>query len=384
MTISSPWRSAPANSCVAALLLLASTASAQSPTRRAITARLDSVVSAFSRAGDFSGVVLVADHGRVVYRTARGLADREWNVPISPDAVFRIGSTTKQFTAMLVLTLVEDGHLRLDGHISDYLADYPRAQGERITIRQLLSHTSGIPEYVSRDSFFTKYAPAPNTPTDLMARFSLLPLDFEPGAQWDYSNSNYVVLGAIIERVTGKPYADVLQDRIAGPLHLASLAVDDGAVIPHRAVGYFHFGPSYQQEAHVDPSSAFGAGFLRITAADLLRWEQSLYHGGVLRDSALAAQMFTPVIETGTPLGGYGFGYFIGKQKLGGKEVLVEQHGGTISAFVTGLWRMPDDHRTVIVLSNLRSPRTTELVAAVADAFYRTMPAGSARVAALH
>jgi len=356
------------------LLLLAPSARAQALSDAA-RARLDSVVDAYVAAGAFTGVVAIGDHGRMVYQAVRGDADREWHVPLAPDAVFRIGSTTKQFTAALVLTLVEEGRVRLDGHVADYLPDYPRPQGERITIHHLLTHTSGIPEYVGRDDFFRVSAPAPHTPADLVARFANLPLEFEPGSRWSYSNGNYVLLGAIVERVTGQSYAQALRARITEPLGLRDTGVDaDSAVLPRRVRAYFADGGTVMNEAHVDASSAFGAGFLHSTARDLLAWDAALADGRPFHDPATAARLVTPYVETGTPLGGYGYGWFIGPQTLGGRTVRVIQHGGTISGFVTGFWRMPDDGRAVVVLANTRAAATMGLVAALADALYGGHP----------
>lgn len=338
--------------------------------------RLDSIVTAFADTRDFSGVVLVADHGRVIYQNAVGWANREWRIPMTADAVFRIGSTSKQFTAALVLGMVEDHRLDLDRHIRDYLPGYPKAQGDRVTLRQLLSHTSGIPEYVTRDHFFEKVAPAPSTPEELMDRFSHLPLQFQPGARWSYSDANYVVLAAILEKVSGRPYADLIQSRIAIPLGMTTLAVDDDAVVPYRAQGYYRADSVVLVEPYVHPSAAFGAGALRLSARDLLTWDQALYTGRMFRDTLTAALLSHPVITTNTPLGDYGFGVFIGDQQLGGKTVRVIQHGGVIAGFVTGFWRMPAERRTVIVLSNLHGARTVQVVGAVADGVYRELSGG--------
>ena len=141
-------------------------------------------------------------------------------------------------------------------------------------------------------------------------------------------------------------------------------------MVGRRAFGYFNFGGTVTVEAHVDPSSAFAAGWLRLNADDLLKWDQALYLGTIFHDSATAGEMVVPRIATGTPLGSYGFGFFVGTERLGGRQVPVIQHGGTISGFVTGFWRMPDERRSVIVLSDRRSERTTDLVGALAAALY--------------
>jgi len=375
MMRSSPRPSVAARLAVACTLLLSAPGARAQALAAATRARLDSVVDAYARAGAFTGVVAIGDHGRVVYQAVRGDADREWRVPLSADAVFRIGSATKQFTAALVLTLVEEGRVRLDGRVADYLPDYPRPQGGRITLHHLLTHTSGIPEYVGRDDFFRVSAPAPHTPADLIARFAGLPLEFEPGSRWSYSNSNYVLLGAIVERVTGESYAQALRARITGPLGLRDTDVDvDSALLPRRVRAYFAEGGRVVNAPHVDASSAFGAGFLHATARDLLAWDAALAEGRPFRDRATAAKLVTPYVATGTPLGGYGYGWFIGPQTLGGRTVQVVQHGGTISGFVTGFWRMPEDRRAVVVLANTRAAETTGLVGALADALYGGHP----------
>jgi CubicO group peptidase (beta-lactamase class C family) len=341
-------------------------------TIRAQPARLDSVVSAAVSAGDFAGVVLVADKGRVVYERAAGEANREWHVPNTVDTRFRIASTTKQFTAALVLRLVEDGKLRLDGRVVDYLPDYPRPQGERVTLRHLLTHTAGLPDYPHLPGFYEHEAAREHTTAELLALFDSLPLAAEPGAKWDYSNSDYVVLGAVIERVTGQRYADALRARLLDPLGLRDTGYDEGGpILERRAAGYLRTDGRVVNAPYIDPSSVFAAGMLYSTAHDLLRWATLLREGRVFRDSASARAMFTPHADTGLPLGGYGFGVFVGTQTLGGRPVRVIQHGGTINGFTTGFWRMPDDDRVVVVLDNTMSPKTPTLTAALAEALYR-------------
>lgn len=346
--------------------LAASSASAQP-----VAARLDSVVEAAARAGTFSGVVLVADRGSVVYERAVGEANREWHVPNTPTTRFRIASATKQFTAALVLRLVEDGKLRLDARVSDYLPDYPRPQGARVTLRHLLTHTAGLPEYARLPGFYEREAPRAHTTAELLALFDSLPLAFEPGAKWSYSNADYVVLGAIVERVTGERYADALRTRLLAPLGLHDTGYDDAEpLVERRAAGYMRTPTGIVNAPYIDASTVFAAGMLYSTARDLLRWATLLRDGKVFRDPASARAMFTSHADTGLPLGGYGFGVFVGTQPLGGRAVRVIQHGGTINGFTTGFWRMPDEDRVVVVLDNTMSERTPALTAALAAALY--------------
>ena len=374
-----PHRSAPARSSAARALLLAcawpalagpAAAQQAGPTDPRVR-RLDSLVSAAAAAGELSGVVLVGERGRVLYERAVGEANREWHVPNNMATRFRIASTTKQFTAALVLRLAEEGKVRLDGRIVDYLPDYPRPQGERITLRHLLSHTSGLPDYPRLPGFYERAATRAHTARELLALFDTLPLAFAPGARWDYSNSGFVVLGAIVERVTGEPYAVALRRRLLEPLGLRETAFDNPAdVVERRASGYVRTPEGVVNAPYIDPSTVFAAGMLRSTAGDLFRWAEALRAGRVFRDSASARAMFQPTVQTGLPPGGYGFGVFVGEQTLGGRKRAVVQHGGTIHGFTAGFWRMPAEGRVVVVLDNTMSHAVPKLVAALADATY--------------
>lgn len=353
---------------------IAATAGAQRATARqpAMRARLARVVKAYHDAGRFDGAVLVARGGVVLYEGGVGEANREWHTPNAPAVPYRIASTTKQFTAALVLRLVEEGKLRLDGRIVDYLPGYPRPQGEQVTLHHLLSHSSGIPNYVAVPGFYRDVGPRPHTPAELVAMFSARPLAFAPGTRWDYSNSNYVLLGAIVERVTGETWADALRARVLAPLGLADTDADDGVrVVPRRASGYLRDDDGRLVNAiRVDPSNVYAAGILRATVRDLFRWSEALRAGRVVRDTALAARLTTPHVATGTPLGGYGYGVFVGDQTLGGHTVRVVQHGGTIPGFTAGFWRIPADGVTIVVLANVMGPGATELTRALAETLY--------------
>ena len=317
----------------------------------------------------------MADHGAVVYEHAFGDANREWHVPNTIATRFRIASTTKQFTAALVLRLVEQGKLRLDAHIADYLPDYPPPQGRQITLEELLTHSSGLPDYPHLPRFYEDQAARSHTTPELLALFDSLPLEFTPGSKWSYSNSGYVVLGAIIERVTGTTYAKALRELLLTPLGLGDTGFDDPAdVIERRAAGYLRTPEGVQNAPYIDPSAVFSAGMLRSSAHDLLRWAELLRSGRVFRDSATAAMMVAPHIQTGLPLGAYGFGVFVGTRSLGGRSVTVIQHGGTINGFTTGFWRMPEQDRVVIVLDNGMSHEIPALTAALAAVLYGGHP----------
>ena len=336
--------------------------------------RLADLVAAYHRAGRFDGAVLVAERGHVLYEGAVGDANREWHVPNTPDTRFRIASTTKQFTAALVLRLAEEGMLRLDAPVTTYLPDYPRPQGEQVTLHHLLSHSSGIPNYVAVPGFYDGIGRTPRTPTQVVALFDSLPLHFTPGARWEYSNSNYVLLGAIVERVTSLAWRDALHRWVLDPLGLRDTDDEDEAsIVARRAEGYLRADSATIRAPFVDPSMIYAAGNLRSTVRDLYAWHRALHEGRVFRADS-SARMFSGHVETETGLGRYGYGVFVGTQTLGGRAVRVIQHGGTIPGFVAGFWRMPDDDRVVIALDNGMHQATSAMVRDLAEILYGGTP----------
>ncbi len=354
------------------LLAIAAPAAAQAPAppADARVARIDSLVRAFHAVGRFSGAVLVGEGGRVLFEGGAGEANREWHLPNGPAVRFRIASTTKQFTAALVLQLWEEGRLELDAPVGRYLPEYPRPQGDRVTLHHLLTHSSGIPDYVGLPGFYATIARREHTPAELVALTSALPLEFEPGSRWSYSNSGYVLLGLVIERVTGKPYERVLRERILDPLGLADTGYDrPDEVVERRASGYVAVEGGYANAPFLDPSVVYSAGMLRSTVRDLFRWDGALRAERVFRRPATAARMFTGHVATGAPPGPYGYGWFVGENTFAGRKVGVVQHGGTIPGFTAGFWRM-DDGRVVVVLDNTMSPAVAEMQKAIAEIVY--------------
>jgi CubicO group peptidase (beta-lactamase class C family) len=197
--------------------------------------------------------VLVADGGKVIYKKGFGMANMEWEIPNQTDTKFRIGSVTKQFTATLVLQLTEEGKIKLDGKITDYLPDYRKDTGDKVTIHHLLNHTSGIPSYTGLPGFFQNESRNPYGVKEFVKKFASGDLEFEPGSKFSYNNSGYFLLGAIIEQVTGKPYARVLQERIFDPLGMKDTGYDDDAPLPIRRVRF------------IRPSKTFTNGTSRST-----------------------------------------------------------------------------------------------------------------------
>lgn len=201
------------------LLLLQSQVFAQDK-----TAKIDEVMRLSHSYGQFNGAVLVAESGRVIYRKGFGLANMEWNISNEPDTRFRLGSITKQFTAMLILQLAEQGKIKLDGKLSDYLPDYRKDTGGRITIHQLLNHTSGIPSYTSLPGFIADQSRDPYAVDAFIKKYASRDLEFEPGSKYSYNNSGYFLLGAIIEKITGKTYEQALKESILDPLGMKNIS----------------------------------------------------------------------------------------------------------------------------------------------------------------
>src|SRR4028119_1902180 len=201
--------------------------------------RIDEYMTRANKLRQFNGAVLVAENGKVIYKKGLGLANMEWNVPNETDTKFRLGSITKQFTATLIMQLVEQGKLKLDGKLSEYLPDYRKDVGDKVTIHHLLTHTSGIPSYTSLPNFMAEVSRNPFTPVEFVKNYASGDLEFEPGAKFRYNNSGYFLLGAIIEKVHGKPYEQVLKENVFEPLGMNNSGYDHhDAVLPKRASGY--------------------------------------------------------------------------------------------------------------------------------------------------
>src|SRR5688572_10931976 len=327
------------------MIAFTSMASAQDKAKQ-----IDELMRRYVDNGQFNGTVLVTDNGKLVFKKGYGLANMEWNIPNEPDHKFRLASLTKQFTAMLIMQLVEQGKLRLDGKITDYLADYPKAAGDKITLHHLLTHTSGIPNYSDLPDYRTfernRYKPA-----DLIKKFSELPLTFEPGSAFAYSNSGYILLGAIVEKVTGKPYEKVLQENIFTPLQMHNTGYDVSyKVLPKRASGYQRWNLVYQNASYMDMSIPYAAGALYSTAEDLALWDQALYTDKLLSASSKAI-LFTPYKN------GYAYGWGVGKMQVGQLKDSIEmmQHMGAINGFNSSLIRIPKNKQLVVLLDNTGS-----------------------------
>jgi CubicO group peptidase (beta-lactamase class C family) len=308
------------------------------------TARMDQIVQSYVADHHFMGTVLVARGGEVMLHKGYGFANLEWNVANTTNTKFRLGSVTKQFTAASILLLEERGKLSINDPVKKYLPDAPAAW-DKITIYHLLTHTSGIPNFTSFPDY-RKLEPFAATPAELVARFRDKPLDFQPGEQWSYSNSGYVLLGYLIEKISGRTYEIFVRENIFKPLNMEETGYDsNSAVIPHRAAGYEYDHNTFQNAGFIHMSIPHGAGALYSTTGDLLKWEQGLFGGKVLQSASLE-KMITPFKNN------YAFGLAV--ETTAGHKVIA--HGGGIEGFNTQLEYYPEDKLTVVVLRNVTGP----------------------------
>ena len=325
----------------AACVLACVTALAQTTDSAAVKLRLLQVATSYTAGNAFMGTVLVAEGDHILLDQGYGMANLEWNIPNAPDVKFRLGSLTKQFTATLILLLQQDGKLHIEDPVGKYLPDAPK-NWEKITLANLLGHTSGIPNFTN-DKDFATWGMSKHTTAEEIAFFRDKPLDFEPGSKFTYSNSNYEVLGAVIEKVSGEKYGDLLRKRIFDPLGMKDTGLDsDELILPKRAQGY---SPGKDGLVHARSESMtvpWAAGSIYSTTRDLLRWERALFGGKVLNDASLAAM-------TTAGKGDYGLG--VGVVQQSGVKVI--QHGGGIEGFNTQLAYVPHKKITVVVLSNV-------------------------------
>ena len=306
-------------------------------------ARMDQIVQTYVANHTFMGTVLVARGDQVLFSKGYGSADLEWDVPNSPNTKFRLGSVTKQFTAASILLLEERGKLSVNDPVKKYIPDAPAAW-EKITIYHVLTHTSGIPNFTSFPEY-PKLEPFATTAPQLVALFRDKPLDFEPGEKWNYSNSGYVLLTYLIEKITGGSYETFVRENIFTPLGMKDSGYDsNSAIILHRASGYAPVPGKNQFEnaGFVHMTIPQGAGGLYSTTEDLLKWEQGLFGGKVLK-TASVEKMTTPFKNN------YAFGLQV--NTVGGRKII--DHAGGIEGFNTQLSYYPEDKLTVVVLSNV-------------------------------
>lgn len=304
-----------------------------------LASKFDEYLGAAARLG-FTGSVLVARDGQVVFSKGYGMANAEWDTPNTPQTKFRLGSVTKQFTAASILLLQERGRLGVRDPICKFFDSCPEAWKE-ITIHHLLTHTTGIPNFTSFPDY-RKTMTIPVTMESLVARFKDKPLDFKPGEKMSYSNSGYVALGHIIERVAGEFYERFVQQNIFDPLKMTGSGYDHHAtVLRNRATGYSSRDGKRTNSEHLDMTIPHAAGALYSTVEDLFVWNEALFSDKLLAAASREAMM---TVDKNN----YGYGLTVNQQH--GRKIVA--HGGGINGFSTILARFPEEHVTVAVLRN--------------------------------
>lgn len=324
-------------------------------------AKVDEFIKAEMQKQKIPGVsVAVIRNGEIIHVKGYGYANVEHQVPVKPETIFQSGSVGKQFTAMAIMILVEDGKLGLDDKINKYFTDAP-SEWSNITVRHLLTHTSGMQGYPEDLDFRADY-----TEDSLYKRIKTVPLAFQPGEKWAYSNLGYVMLGILINKVSGKFYGDFLKERVFTPLAMATARIiTEYDIVPNRAAGYLLMNGELKNQRWVSPTiNTTADGSLYLTALDMAKWEAGLNAGKLLKKENYNA-MWTPVKLNSGKTHPYGFGWAI--NSINGKQLI--EHGGTWQGFKTTITRYPEKKLTVIVFANLREAVPEKLARGILEMY---------------
>jgi CubicO group peptidase (beta-lactamase class C family) len=352
---------------------------------------IDAIFSPLDSVDAPGAAVLVVDNGKIAFRRGYGLTDLREMQPIDAKTNFRLASFTKQFTAMCIMLLVHDGKLHYDDHLTDIFAEFP-AYGKTITIRNLLNHTSGLPDY--EDLYMKKY---PKTPEDKIPQIhdaEVLKLleeqtsgRFPAGTKWEYSNSGYVVLGLIVEKVSGKSFGEFLRERIFTPLKMkTTLAYENGKnKVPNRAYGHTREKDGWRETDQSPTSATLGDGGIYSSIDDLAKWDRALREHTLLSEAEMqfALQPVRPTggsaqSEDGKPVS-YGFGWFLDPY-YDHKRMW---HDGETIGFRTTIQRFTTDKLAIIVLANRTDIDPEQMALKVADLYLLTGPRKKHKPAAL-
>ena len=324
-------------------------------------AKVDDFIKSEMQKQEIPGVSLaVVKNGQIILAKGYGLANVELEVPVKPETVFQSGSVGKQFTATAVMMLVEAGKINLDDKINKYFTDAPETW-KNITVRNLLTHTSGLGDYPEDFDFRRDYKE-----DDLYKIIKAVPLDFQPGEKWQYSNLGYVLLGILIHKVTGKFYGDFLRERIFQPLGMTTARIiSESDIVPNRAAGYQIVSGELKNQDWVAPSlNTTADGALYLTSLDMAKWDAALY-GEKLVQKASLDEMWSPVKLNDGKTYPYGFGWALGE--VNGHRIV--EHDGAWQGFKSSIVRFPNDKLTVIIFANLAQARPGRLAHGVAGIY---------------
>ncbi|UTW58072.1 beta-lactamase family protein [Kordiimonas sp. SCSIO 12603] len=315
---------------------------------------LNKIIQTITNNNNFHGTILVADNGKITHKAGYGFANMEWEIPNSSDSNFYIASLSKSIVAALMVKMAEAGELKLDDTITDHLPGFPADYAKDVTLQHLLTHTSGIPNYIEFEGWFTGKFRGAISKEEFHKTIASYPLKFPIGTDKHYSNSNYYILGSIIEEVTGKSFSAVMQERVFEPLDMVNSGIHtQGRVIPRLALPYESTGEGSYCSYKVDDYCASGytnmnlfrgGAAIHTTAEDLLKFDQAFYGTDFLSDSA-----------KDTILGGkIPFGWNIHQVpfKEGDAPTKVISYNGGINGYTSLMLRFPNEHRTIIILNN--------------------------------
>lgn len=317
---------------------------------KSVSEKIDAHIIKYSKTEDFQGAVLVARKGKIIHKAAYGLRDREKKLQNTPDTQFLIGSLTKSFVSVTVMQLVEAGFLDLHAPVKKYIPELKDELAEGLTVHFLLKNQSGLAP--SFDDL-TDYEEWDVSPKELLEIINKTSRSFTPGTKYEYSNLNYTLCAIALEKVTGKKYSQILQERTFDPLKMSRSGVERLSNRPSgRAGGYRKKSTGIERDENV-VSYAFGAGDIYSTAEDLFKWDQAL-HTGKLISGKSKKLIFA---SEGEKFGYYGYGFRIQEYQRGigtKNRGTVVRHGGTMNGFMSNLHRYLDDELTVIILGNIR------------------------------
>ena len=348
-----------------ALFLLPSLSLGREFSSSALRSQIDQILREAYPENEPGVAAIVVDGGKTILRSGYGLADLEHGITIEPDMVFRLGSMTKQFTAVAVMILAEEGKLSLDDDFTQHLPDYPRPKTRdgvetRVTIEHLLTHTSGIPSYTAKPELMARVY-EPYTVDAMLAVFKDEALEFEPGSKWDYNNSGYFLLGALIEEVSGRSYADFVHERIFKPLGMNQTYYGEHErVIARRARGYHRDGDAYVNAPYIDMSIPYAGGSLLSTVDDLATWNRALGTDELL-PRPVPERMWTDYALANGEASGYGYGWFVGDHE----GIPVVFHAGGIHGFASIGIRLPSRDAHLALLTN--NPQNGQALAFLAQ-----------------
>jgi len=338
-----------------AITLLGAIACAQVPPE--VDAHFKKVIQEQETAACSVGIM---NQGKLIFARGYGFANLENRVKATPDTVYRLGSITKQFTSTMIMQLRQEGKLKLDDSITVYMDGIP-PNWSAVTVRQLLNHTSGIPSYTNNLDVMLRQSKLGTKPEGILKSVLTQPLEFAPGSKWSYNNTGYVMLGMIIEKLDGRPFAASLESRITKPLGMnQTYFTSERTLVPNRAQGYVKTKTGFENCAFINMDWPYAAGSMESTVVDMAKWDAALYGEKILPQTVLA-EMWTPTTLTTGAQQPYGFGWGVDKKK----NIPFIHHGGGIPGFVTHFGRVPSKGWSVVVLANSENADPDGDVAAV-------------------